>query len=121
MSMIGGFIARLGFFFWFPVYLALLVVVAGQTFGMMIAGLRVVTDRLRQADHRSYDRSLSDRHVAVVADRAAELRLAPHSTPRPLDPDSGRKGRARRRPHHRGRIVGFALARVRGFVEGRRG
>lgn len=42
-SMIGGFIARLGFFFWFPIYLALLVVVAGQTFGMMIAGLRVVT------------------------------------------------------------------------------
>jgi uncharacterized RDD family membrane protein YckC len=32
----------LGFPFWFPVYLALLVVVAGQTFGMMIAGLRVV-------------------------------------------------------------------------------
>jgi uncharacterized RDD family membrane protein YckC len=42
-QMIGGFITRLGFFFWFPVYLALLVVVAGQTFGMMIAGLRVVT------------------------------------------------------------------------------
>ena len=42
-STVAGFIARLGFFFWFPVYLALLVVVAGQTFGMMIAGLRVVT------------------------------------------------------------------------------
>jgi uncharacterized RDD family membrane protein YckC len=42
-SMVGAFIARLGFFFWFPVYLALLVIVAGQTFGMMIAGLRVVT------------------------------------------------------------------------------
>ncbi|HET6274594.1 MAG TPA: RDD family protein [Candidatus Cybelea sp.] len=36
-------IARLGFAFWFPVYLGALVVVAGQTFGMMIAGLRVVT------------------------------------------------------------------------------
>ncbi|MGB6519640.1 MAG: RDD family protein [Candidatus Cybelea sp.] len=43
VSAMGGFIARLGFFFWFPIYLALLVVVAGQTFGMMIAGLRVVT------------------------------------------------------------------------------
>jgi Zn-dependent protease with chaperone function len=29
--------------FWFVVYMALLVSVAGQTFGMMIAGLRVVT------------------------------------------------------------------------------
>ena len=34
---------RLGFPFWFPVYLALLVAVAGQSFGMMITGLRVVT------------------------------------------------------------------------------
>ncbi len=42
-AMAAGFIARLGFFFWFPVYLALLVILAGQTFGMMIAGLRVVT------------------------------------------------------------------------------
>jgi len=36
-------IRHLGFAFWFPVYLAALVIVAGQTFGMMIAGLRVVT------------------------------------------------------------------------------
>jgi uncharacterized RDD family membrane protein YckC len=42
-TFIGGFIKRLGFFFWFPVYLAVLVIVAGQTFGMMITGLRVVT------------------------------------------------------------------------------
>jgi Zn-dependent protease with chaperone function len=42
-SFVGGFIKRLGFFFWFPVYLAVLVIVAGQTFGMMITGLRVVT------------------------------------------------------------------------------
>lgn len=42
-GLVGAFIARLGFFFWFPVYLAVLVIVAGQTFGMMIAGLRVVT------------------------------------------------------------------------------
>jgi Zn-dependent protease with chaperone function len=42
-SFIGDFIRRLGFFFWFPVYLAVLVIVAGQTFGMMITGLRVVT------------------------------------------------------------------------------
>jgi uncharacterized RDD family membrane protein YckC/Zn-dependent protease with chaperone function len=41
--LVGSFIARLGFFFWFPVYLALLVIFAGQTFGMMITGLRVVT------------------------------------------------------------------------------
>ncbi len=31
------------FGFWFPVYLAVLVIVVGQTFGMMIIGLRVVT------------------------------------------------------------------------------
>jgi Zn-dependent protease with chaperone function len=42
-GLVTGFIARLGFFFWFPVYLAVLVILAGQTFGMMIAGLRVVT------------------------------------------------------------------------------
>ncbi|MGB8964403.1 MAG: RDD family protein [Candidatus Cybelea sp.] len=41
-------IHRLGFFFWFPVYLALLVIVAGQTFGMMITGLRVVTTDFRK-------------------------------------------------------------------------
>ncbi len=40
---VSGAVNRLGFAFWFPVYLALLVIVAGQTFGMMIAGLRVVT------------------------------------------------------------------------------
>ncbi|HZY97937.1 MAG TPA: RDD family protein [Candidatus Baltobacteraceae bacterium] len=39
---------RLGFAFWFPVYLALLVAVAGQTFGMMITGLRVVTTDFRR-------------------------------------------------------------------------
>jgi Zn-dependent protease with chaperone function/uncharacterized RDD family membrane protein YckC len=39
----GNAIAQLGVFFWLPLYLALLVIVAGQTFGMMIAGLRVVT------------------------------------------------------------------------------
>lgn len=36
-------ISKLGFPFWFPVYLAILVIFAGQTLGMMIAGLRVVT------------------------------------------------------------------------------
>jgi hypothetical protein len=41
-------IHQLGFWFWFPVYLALLVIVAGQTFGMMIAGLRVVTVDFRK-------------------------------------------------------------------------
>ena len=45
---VGDFINRLGFAFWFPVYLALLVIVAGQTFGMMIAGLRVVTTDFRK-------------------------------------------------------------------------
>ncbi len=45
---IRGFVGRLGFFFWFPFYLALLVIVAGQTFGMMIAGLRVVTTDFRK-------------------------------------------------------------------------
>ncbi len=34
---------RLGLWFWLPIYLALLVILAGQTFGMMIAGLHVVT------------------------------------------------------------------------------
>jgi Zn-dependent protease with chaperone function len=47
-TMINDFVRRLGFFFWFPVYLALLVIVAGQTFGMMIAGLRVVTIDFRK-------------------------------------------------------------------------
>ncbi|MBV8531529.1 MAG: RDD family protein [Candidatus Eremiobacteraeota bacterium] len=47
-SFIGGAIGRLGFFFWFPVYLAALVVIAGQTFGMLIAGLRVVTTDFRK-------------------------------------------------------------------------
>jgi len=42
-NAIGDLIARIGFFFWFPLYLTVLVVIAGQTFGMMIAGLRVVT------------------------------------------------------------------------------
>lgn len=39
---INAALPRLGFGFWFPVYLALLVALAGQTFGMMITGLRVV-------------------------------------------------------------------------------
>lgn len=34
--------------FWFAVYMALLVTLAGQTFGMMIAGLRVVTTDFRR-------------------------------------------------------------------------
>jgi Zn-dependent protease with chaperone function/uncharacterized RDD family membrane protein YckC len=38
----------LGFSFWFPIYLALLVIFAGQTFGMMISGLRVVTTDFRK-------------------------------------------------------------------------
>jgi uncharacterized RDD family membrane protein YckC len=41
-------VQKLSFGFWFPVYLALLVIVAGQTFGMMIAGLRVVTVDFRK-------------------------------------------------------------------------
>lgn|GEM_PF-457889 len=48
VAFVAGFIQRLGFFFWFPVYLALLVMVAGQTFGMMITGLRVVTTDFRK-------------------------------------------------------------------------
>jgi len=47
-ELVNGFVNRLGFFFWFPLYLALLVIVAGQTFGMMIAGLRVVTTDFRK-------------------------------------------------------------------------
>ncbi len=34
---------HIGWFFWFCLYLTVLVAVAGQTFGMMISGLRVVT------------------------------------------------------------------------------
>ncbi len=48
VDAIGAFVRRLGFFFWFPFYLALLVIVAGQTLGMMIAGLRVVTTDFRK-------------------------------------------------------------------------
>ncbi len=36
-------IRDISFSFWFPLYLIVLVIVAGQSFGMMIAGLRVVT------------------------------------------------------------------------------
>ncbi len=43
VTFVAEAIRHLGFFFWFPVYLTVLVVFAGQTFGMMIAGLRVVT------------------------------------------------------------------------------
>jgi RDD family/Peptidase family M48 len=42
-TIVSQTIHNLGFYFWFPVYLAVLVIFAGQTFGMMIAGLRVVT------------------------------------------------------------------------------
>jgi len=44
----GQAIRHLGFFFWYPVYLTLLVIFAGQTFGMMITGLRVVTTDFRK-------------------------------------------------------------------------
>lgn len=47
-SAIARFLNGLGFAFWFPVYLAVLVIFAGQTFGMMIAGLRVVTTDFRK-------------------------------------------------------------------------
>ncbi len=47
VTIVAEAIRHLGFFFWFPVYLTLLVVLAGQTFGMMIAGLRVVTTDFR--------------------------------------------------------------------------
>jgi hypothetical protein len=48
LTIVGQAIRHLGFFFWFPVYLTLLVVFAGQTFGMMITGLRVVTTDFRK-------------------------------------------------------------------------
>ena len=47
-TIVARIINKLGFTFWFPVYLGLLVLVAGQTFGMMIAGLRVVTVDFRK-------------------------------------------------------------------------
>ncbi len=47
-NFVSAFVRRLGFFFWFPLYLAVLVIFAGQTFGMMIAGLRVVTTDFRK-------------------------------------------------------------------------
>jgi Zn-dependent protease with chaperone function len=45
---IGDTINGLGLQFWLPMYLAVLVIFAGQTFGMMIAGLRVVTTDFRK-------------------------------------------------------------------------
>jgi Zn-dependent protease with chaperone function len=42
-EIVAAAVKKLGFSFWFPVYLAILVILAGQTFGMMITGLRVVT------------------------------------------------------------------------------
>ncbi|HEY4434528.1 MAG TPA: RDD family protein, partial [Candidatus Cybelea sp.] len=47
-EIVAGAIKRLGLSFWFPIYLAVLVIFAGQTFGMMIAGLRVVTTDFRK-------------------------------------------------------------------------
>ena len=41
-------IANLGFPLWFPIYLGVLIAFTGQTFGMMIAGLRVVTTDFRK-------------------------------------------------------------------------
>ena len=41
-------IANFGFPLWFPVYLGILIAFTGQTFGMMIAGLRVVTVDFRK-------------------------------------------------------------------------
>jgi Zn-dependent protease with chaperone function len=45
---VSAFVHQFGFFFWFPVYLTVLVIVAGQTFGMLIGGLRVVTTDFRK-------------------------------------------------------------------------
>ena len=47
-GILDSVIGRLGFWFWFPLYLAVLVMLAGQTFGMMIAGLHVVTVDFRK-------------------------------------------------------------------------
>lgn len=41
-------LAHSGIWLWLPVYFALLISFTGQTFGMMIAGLRVVTTDFRQ-------------------------------------------------------------------------
>ena len=48
-KIVDAAVNRLGFWFWFPVYLAVLVMIVGQTFGMMIAGLHVVTVDFRKA------------------------------------------------------------------------
>ena len=42
-ATIAAALPQIGIPFWFPVYLIVLVGLAGQSFGMMIAGLRVVT------------------------------------------------------------------------------
>jgi Zn-dependent protease with chaperone function len=41
-------IGRFGTYFWFMLYLAVLVIFSGQTFGMLITGLRVVTTDFRK-------------------------------------------------------------------------
>jgi Zn-dependent protease with chaperone function len=48
VSWVSRAVRGLGFVFWFPVYLAVLVIFAGQSFGMMITGLRVVTTDFRR-------------------------------------------------------------------------
>jgi hypothetical protein len=48
LDEIGKIIGDLGIYLWLPMYLAILVAVAGQTFGMMITGLRVVTVDFRR-------------------------------------------------------------------------
>jgi Zn-dependent protease with chaperone function len=47
-QLVDSIVNRLGFWFWFPVYLGALVLIVGQTFGMMIAGLHVVTVDFRK-------------------------------------------------------------------------
>ncbi len=107
---VGEFINRLGFAFWFPVYLALLVIVAGQTFGMMIAGLRVVTIDFRKPSTARTLGTLSLGFPALVAHRADEPHLASRALARPLDEDAPGEDRARRRPPHRRVVTAFATA-----------
>ena len=47
-SSLWAFAGGLGVALWLPLYLAFLVIVAGQTVGMMVAGLRVVTTDFRR-------------------------------------------------------------------------
>ena len=92
---------NLGAYFWTPVYLAVLVAIAGQSFGMMICGLRVVTVDFRTARHLADHRPLRDRRPLSCARHSAEPDLAPRTAARQTYRNARRQSRAHPRTRRR--------------------